>query len=88
MNREIISTASLLPSPDSRRVVISYKRKNGHEVVVNYFVKLAQEKSVVKWTDCPAMTIAVDWDVKNQTKPNQSLIFDKNQDKKCSHLQL
>ena len=32
-------------------------------------VKLAQEKSVVRWTDRPDMTfIAIDWDIKNQTK--------------------
>ena len=28
-------------------------------------------KSVFRWTDRPNMTIAVDWDVKNQTKPRQ-----------------
>ena len=61
---EIISTVILLPSADSRRVVVSYKRKYLHEVV-----KLAQEKRVVRWTDRPNMTIAVDWEVKKQTKP-------------------
>ena len=30
------------------------------EVLVNHLFKLAQEKSVVRWTDFPAMTIAVD----------------------------
>ena len=40
-----------------------------HKVLVNYIVKLAWEKSVVKLTDRPDMTIAVDWDVKHQ--PNQ-----------------
>ena len=45
---EIISTAILLPSTDSRRVVVIYKLKYLHEVLVlNCFVKLAQEKSVV-----------------------------------------
>ena len=38
------------------------------EVLVNRLVKLAQEKSLVKRTDRPDMTIAVDWDVKHQTK--------------------
>ena len=38
-----------------------------HEVLVNRLVKLAQEKSVVRSTERPDMTIAVDWDVKNQT---------------------
>ena len=35
------------PLADSRRVVISYKRKYVHKVLVNRSVKLAQEKSVV-----------------------------------------
>ena len=38
-------------------------------------VKLAQEKSVVRWTDRPDMTIAVDCNVKNQTKKTK---FDTN----------
>ena len=44
---EIISTVILLPSADSRRVDVSYKRKYVHEVLVNYLVKLAHEISVV-----------------------------------------
>ena len=60
--------AILLPSADSRAFV-SYKQKYVHEVLVNRLVKLAKEK-------CPDMTIAVDWDVTNQTK--QSLIIDEN----------
>ena len=39
-----------------------------HKVLVNQFVKLAQQKSVVRWTDHPDITIAVDWDDKHQTK--------------------
>ena len=35
IDHEIISTAILLPSPDLRRVVVSYKRKDVHEVMVN-----------------------------------------------------
>ena len=31
--------------------------------MVNRLFKLAQEKSVVRWTDRPDMTMAVDWDV-------------------------
>ena len=58
-----IPTAILLPSP-----VSSYKRKYLHKVLVNRLVKLAQEKSVVKWSDRSDITIAVDWDVKHQTK--------------------
>ena len=35
--------------------------------LVNRFVKLDQEKGVIVRTDRPDMSIAVDWDVKNQT---------------------
>ena len=42
------------------------------EVLVNRFVKLAQEKSVVRGTGSPDMTIADDWDVKNQTKHDKA----------------
>ena len=45
---EIISTAICLPSADSRKVVVSFKRKYVHEVLINSFIKLAQEKSVVR----------------------------------------
>ena len=46
-DHEIISTAILLPSADSRRVIVSYKQKYVHEVLVNRLVKLTQEKCVV-----------------------------------------
>ena len=45
---EIISMAIFLSSADSRRVVVSYKRKYVHKVLVNRLVQLAQEKSVVR----------------------------------------
>ena len=48
IDHEIISTVIFLPSTDSRRVVVSYKRKYVHEVLVNCLVKLAEEKSVVR----------------------------------------
>ena len=41
---EIISTVIT----DSRRVVVSYKRKYVREMLVNCLVKLAQEKSVAR----------------------------------------
>ena len=45
----------------SRRAVVSYWRKNGHWVLVNCLVGLSlPRKSVVRLTDHPAMTIAVD----------------------------
>ena len=53
-------------------------QKYVYEVLVDCLVKLklAQEKRVVRWTDPPKMTIAVDWDVKDQIKP--SLLFNSN----------
>ena len=46
---EIISTSfSSLPLNHSRRIVVSYKQKYAHEVLVNCLFKLAQEKSVVR----------------------------------------
>ena len=45
---KLISTAILLPSTDSRKVVVIYKQKYVHEVLVNHLVKLTQEKSVVR----------------------------------------
>ena len=44
IDHEIISTAILLPSADSRRLVVSYKRVYVHEEGVNCLVKLAKEK--------------------------------------------
>ena len=66
IDHAISSMAILLPSADSRRVVVNYKRQYVHEVLVN-----CTEKSVVRLTDCPDMTIAVDWDVKHKTKPTK-----------------
>ena len=48
IDHEIISTAILIPSTDSRRVVISYKQKYVQEVLVICLFKLAEEKSVVR----------------------------------------
>ena len=45
IDHEMISTVILLPSADhSRRVVVSYKRKYVHELLVNRLFKPAQEK--------------------------------------------
>ena len=48
IDREIISMAILLPTADSRRVVVSYKRKYVHEILVYLLVKLAQEKNMFR----------------------------------------
>ena len=45
IDHEIISTAILLPSADSRRIVVSHKQKYVYEVLVNCLFKLAQDKS-------------------------------------------
>ena len=45
IDHDLISTVILLPSAESsRRVVVSYKRKYVHEVLVNCLFKHAQEK--------------------------------------------
>ena len=46
-DHEIISMVILLLSADSRKIVVSYKQNYVHEVLVNYLVKLDQDKSVV-----------------------------------------
>ena len=38
-----------------------------HEIQVTRLLKLAKKKSVVRWTDHPQKTIAVDWGDNNQT---------------------
>ena len=51
IDHEIISTAIILPSVDSRKVV----RKGVHDILVNWL-----DKSVVRLTDHHSMTIADD----------------------------
>ena len=41
IDHDVISKAILVPSADSRRVVVSYKQKYVHEVLLNHLVKLA-----------------------------------------------
>ena len=41
-------TVILIPSAESRRIVVGYNRKYVHELLVNYLFKLAQGKSVVR----------------------------------------
>ena len=55
----------------SRRVVVSYKQEYVHELLVNCLFKPAQEKSVVRLTDRPAMTIAVDLGCKATKQTNK-----------------
>ena len=72
IDHEIVSTTILLPSGDSRRVVVSYKRKYEHKILVNSLVMFVQEKSGARRTDRP-MTIAVYWGIKHQTKQKNLL---------------
>ena len=59
---------------DSKRVVVSYRQKYVHKVLVNCLVKHAQEKREVRWIDRPDMSIAVDWDEKNQPKQTKLVV--------------
>ena len=44
IDHEIIFTAILFPSADSRKIVVSYKQMYVHEVQVNCIVKLVRRK--------------------------------------------
>ena len=68
---------SSLPLNHLRRIVVSYKRKYVREVLVNCLFKLAQETRVIKWTDRPAMTIAVDLGRKTTKQINKQTICEK-----------
>ena len=60
MNYKCSDQTAPIPSPDSRMVVVSYKRKYVHELLVNRLVKLAQEKVWLgELADCLDMTIAI-----------------------------
>ena len=73
IDHELISTVILLSSADSRRVVVSYKQKCVHDLLVNCLVKLSQEKKCDMVSCLSGVTIAVDWDLKKQTKSNHKL---------------
>ena len=79
IDHEIISTVILLPSAESlMKGCCQLQAKVCARLLVNCLFKLAQEKSVVRWTDRPAMTIAVDLGPKatNQTnKTNHFMYF-------------
>ena len=47
---------------NSRRAVVSYKRKFVHKALVNHRVKACPGKRVVRLADHLDMTIAVEWD--------------------------
>ena len=64
---------SSLPLNHSSRVVVSYKRKYVHEVLVNCLFKLAQEKVWLGELTVPAMTIAVDLGRKATKQTNKQM---------------
>ena len=66
IDHEIISMSFSIPLIHSKRVVVRYKRTCVHKLLVNRFFKLGQEK--VWLGELAAMTIAVDWDIKQQNK--------------------
>ena len=68
IDHEIISTAILFPSADWKSVDVSHKLKVCGQITGYPLSQAYPGKNVVRWTDCPDMIIAVDWDVKNQIK--------------------
>ena len=64
--KSFLRSFSSLPLNHSRRVVVSYKRKYMHKVLV-----ACPGKSVVRRTYRPAMTIAVDFGHKATKQPNK-----------------
>ena len=62
--KTFLQSFSSLPLNHSRRVVVSYKRKYVHEVLVNCLFWL---------TDRPAMTIAVDFGRKATNKQTKTI---------------
>ena len=74
IDHEIISTVILLPSTESfMKGCCQLQAKVCARLLVNCLFKLAQEKSVVRWTDRPAMTIAVDLGRKARKQTNKQI---------------
>ena len=55
----------------SRRVVVSYKWKRAHELLVNRLFKPAQEKVWLGELTLPQWPLLLTWDVKQQNKQNK-----------------
>ena len=76
IDHEIISTVILLPSAESfMKGCCQLQAKVCARLLVNCLFKLAQEKSVVRWTDRLAMTIAVDLGRKATKTNKKQLTF-------------
>ena len=74
IDHEIISMAILLPSADSRRELVSYKRKYNYAQSPACPGKKCGKVNIYH----PNMIIAIDWDVKHQTKQKHVLGAHKN----------
>ena len=69
IDHEMNSTVILLPSADSfKNVVVSYKRKYVHKLLVNRLFKPAQEKVWLGELTVPQWPSMLTWDVKQQNK--------------------
>ena len=72
IDHEMISMVILLlPLIHSRRIVVSYKRKYVHELLVNRLFKPAQEKVWLGELTVPQWPKLLTWDVKQQNKQKQ-----------------
>ena len=65
---------SSLPLIHSRRVVVSYKRKYLHELLVNRLFKPAQEKVWLGELTVPQWPKLLTWDVKQQNKQTNKMV--------------
>ena len=76
IDHEIISTVILLPSAESfMKGCYQLQAKVCARLLVNCLLKLAQEKSAVRWSDRPAMTIAVDLGRKATKQTNKNHVI-------------
>ena len=68
--KKILRSFFSLPLNHSRRVVVSYKRKYVHEVLVNHLFKHSMPRKTV-WLgelNVPPWPLLLTWDVKQQNK--------------------
>ena len=88
IDHEIISMVILLPSAESfMKGCCQLRAKVCARLLVNCLFKLAQEIRVVRWTDRPAMTIAVDLGRKatKQTNKPSKVCFFQYTNRTCIH---
>ena len=77
IDHEIISTVIFLPSSESfMKGCCQLQAKVCARLLVNCLFELAQEKSVVRWTDRPAMTVDLGRKATKQTNTLQTSDYD------------